>query len=196
MPNLGDYYRDLLIWEGAPFQELIARWPTDFVDEIKADFQSAVETSKLRGAVCNLRTGSSNQSIGNQVEEFTIQRLKSHNKNFIISPCSGAGYPDKLLLRMRCQSKIAMEFKATSGWNPADSNRRVLTCSSAKIRKCFLPPVYHLLCTVMYRIVGSAAEIETLRLDFLEPDTPVDVRLEASVSHRSLAMGPHSHIIL
>ena len=196
MSNLRDYYRDLLNWEGVPSQELIATWPTVLVDEIKTEFQSAVQASQLRGAICNLRTGSSNQSIGNQVEEFTIQHLKSHHKEFTISKCSGAGYPDKLLLKRGSQANIVMEFKATSGWNPADSNRRVLTCSSAKIRKCVTPPIYHLLCTVMYRLVGSSAEIQALRLDFLEPDTPVDVRLEASVSHRSLATGPHANIIL
>ncbi len=33
--------------------------------------------------------------------------------------------------------------------------------------------------------------MDAIRLDFLEPDTAVNVRLEASVNHKILAAGPH-----
>jgi hypothetical protein len=88
--------------------------------------------------------------------------------------------------------KVALEMKATSQWNPADSNRRVLTSSSAKIRNNFCPPIYHLNCTVMYDPSDSdAATINALRLDFLQPTTLVNVRLEASVNHKILSSGIH-----
>ena len=83
-------------------------------------------------------------------------------------------------------------MKATSQWNPADSNRRVLTSSSDKIRNHFCPQIYHLNCTVMYDISDSDdARINALRLDFLQPTTTVNVRLEASVSHKILSNGTH-----
>ncbi len=196
MANLGDYYKDLLNWEGLPFQALVAAWPPGLIDEIKADFAAAVGASSIKHSPCPIRAGSSNQSIGNQVEEFTIRQLESHTRAFTIAPCPGAGYPDRILQRRACLTKIALEFKATSDWNPGDSNRRVLTSSSEKIRRCFVPPIHHLLCTVLYRIGPSTADIHGIRLDFLEPGTPVNVRLEASVSHRILAAGSHSSILL
>ncbi|MEA3188922.1 MAG: hypothetical protein QOD99_2752 [Chthoniobacter sp.] len=59
-----------------------------------------------------------------------------------------------------------------------------------------MPPIHHLLCTVLYRISPTTAEIHAIRLDFLEPPTPVNVRLEASVNHKILATGSHSFIVL
>ena len=91
--------------------------------------------------------------------------------------------------------QIALEMKATSNWNPNDTNRRVLTSSSNKLRERFVPPVYHLLCTVIYQIEDEFARIEDVRLDFIEPNTQVSVRLEASVSHRILTNGTHQNII-
>lgn len=196
MSSLADYYKDLLNWEGVPFQALVEAWPPALIDEIKTDFAAAVDASNIKHTPCPIRDRSSNQSIGNQVEEFTIGRLDSHTSAFAIAPCSGAGYPDRILLRRACRTKIVLEFKATSDWNPADSNRRVLTSSSDKIRRCFVPPIHHLLCTVLYRIAPTSAEIHAIRLDFLEPHTPVNVRLEASVNHRILATGSHSSIVI
>jgi hypothetical protein len=196
MSNLADYYRDLLNWEGVPFQVLVEAWPSTLIDEIKTDFAAAVNASNIKHTSCPIRDGSSNQSIGNQVEEFTIRQLESHSSAFTITACSGAGYPDRVLVRRACLKKIALEFKATSDWNPSDSNRRVLTSSSEKIRKCFVPPIHHLLCTVLYRIGSNTADIHGIRLDFLEPNTAVNVRLEASVNHKILATGSHSYILL
>lgn len=196
MSNLADYYKDLLNWEGLPFQPLVEVWPTDLIEEIKTDFVAAVEASNLKHVPCAIRDLSSNQSIGNQVEVFTIRQLESHTSAFTITRCPGAGYPDWTLLRRACSKKIAFEFKATSDWNPSSTNRCVLTSSSIKIRKCFMPPIYHLVCTVHYRISSGAVEIHAIRLDFLEPHTPVNVRLEASVNHKILATGSHSSIVL
>jgi hypothetical protein len=92
--------------------------------------------------------------------------------------------------------KVAFEIKATSDWNPADSNRRVLTSSSEKIRRAFKTPIYHLLCTLLYTVQPDSARIDAVRLDFIEPTTSVNVRLEASVNHKILASGPHKSIMI
>jgi len=86
---------------------------------------------------------------------------------------------------------IPLEVKATSNWNERDANRRVLTSSSKKLRAQFSDPIHHLLLTVLYSQNQSWVKIDTIRLDFLEPTTTVNVRLEASVNHKILANGPH-----
>ena len=108
-----------------------------------------------------------------------------------MGPCSGAGYPDKTLTERSTRLKMPLEVKATSAWNPSDSNRRVLTSSSKKLRSQFRTPIYHLLLTVLYSPTSTHATIDAIRLDFLEPTTTVSVRLEASVNHKILSNGPH-----
>ena len=44
--------------------------------------------------------------------------------------------------------------------------------------------------------VTEQASITAVRMDFVEPDTIVNIRLEASVSHRLLAEGKHAHFTL
>ena len=196
MATLADYYRDLLVWEEIAFVSLIERWPAELVGEVEEDFRTAVASSKIKGASCPIRPRSTNQSIGNQVEEFIVSRLAPRTTRFKILPCSGAGYPDKTLVQNSSGLKIAFEIKATSAWNPADSNRRVLTSSSEKIRRAFKPPVYHLLCTLLYTVQEGSARIDAVRLDFIEPTTSVNVRLEASVNHKILASGSHKSIVI
>jgi hypothetical protein len=110
---------------------------------------------------------------------------------FTIGACSGAGYPDRILIQRDTRLRMPLEVKATSDWNPSDSNRRVLTSSSEKLRRQFTSPIHHLLMTLLYTIEGQGARVDAVRLDFLEPDTTVNVRLEASVNHKILAAGPH-----
>ncbi len=190
--TLRDYYLDLLRWEGADAAELIAEWPEDLVAEIQADFERAAASSGLIGMVCPLRDRSSNQSIGNQVAAFAGATLAAKLREFELKNCSGAGYPDNLLLRG--DLKIALEWKATSDWNARDSNRRVLISSSQKLRAQFAAPIFHLLATAIYN--GDSAQIEGLRLDFLSPTTLVSVRLEASVSHKLLSQATHASLLI
>lgn len=196
MATLADYYRDLLAWEELPFISLIELWPAELARRVEVDFQLAVGASGIKGASCPIRSGSSNQSIGNQVEEFTVSQLAPRTTRFKILPCSGAGYPDKTLVQNGSGLKMVFEIKATSDWNPADSNRRVLTSSSEKIRRAFTPPVHHLLCTLLYTVQDGSARIDAVRLDFIEPTTSVNVRLEASVNHKILATGSHRSVVL
>ncbi len=106
----------------------------------------------------------------------------------------GAGYPDKTLENDSTGETYPLEFKATSDWNPRDSNRRVLTSSSTKVRRMFSEPIYHLLATVVYS--RNSHTIENLRLDFLDPENSVSVRLEASVNHKLLSQGSHFSITI
>ncbi len=196
MPNLEDYYRDLLIWEGQSARQLVHVWPVELQTAIESSFVAAVSTSSIKGSDCPIRPGSTNQSIGNQVESYSISKLAAVISGFSILPCSGAGYPDKTLVRLVPELRMPLEVKATSNWNPKDSNRRVLTSSSKKLRTQFHDPMYHLLLTLIYCPSDSFATIEAIRLDFLEPTTTVSVRLEASVNHKILANSTHHNILV
>lgn len=196
MANLKDYYKDLLVWEDIPHIELIHSWPPELVKRVVLTLRHSAKLGNLIGLRCPIRKGSTNQSIGNQVEEHVIPILAGNISDFALGKCSGAGYPDQVLTCIQSGLKIPLEVKATSDWNPNDSNRRVLTSSSDKIRKEFTPPIHHLLLTMLYKVSRSDAIVEHIRLDFLEPTTSVSVRLEASVNHKILSHGTHTSIVI
>ena len=196
MSNLRNYYQDLLNWEGQPQRELVEEWPHTLRESIESAFVNAVSKSAVKGSTCSLSPGSTNQSIGNQVEKYTMGKLSTAISEFSISLCRGAGYPDQMLTETTTNTHIPLEVKATSNWNDRDSNRRVLTSSSNKLRAQFSDPIYHLLLTVLYSQNEDLVTIEAIRLDFLEPTTVVNVRLEASVNHKILATGHHCQRII
>lgn len=191
MSNFKEYYRNLLNWEGIKQIELIHPWPKNLRIRIISSFVRGIELSALKGSICKLRERSTNQSVGNQVEALAIAKLAPHMPNFSLTSCSGSGYPDKTLIDKQTELKMPLEVKATSDWNPKDHNRRVLTSSSAKVRKQFTGNIYHMLLTFIYTRTNDQACIDNIRLDFLEPDSPVGVRLEASVNHKLLSKGEH-----
>jgi len=191
-----DYYRELQLREGLEPTDLIAEWENAAVDEISADFRAAMERSQITQQAVPIRPGSSNQSIGNQVADFFTLQFPASLAEHVIRACPGAGYPDKILVRRRDQKAYPLELKATSGWNAADSNRRVLTSSSRKLRQQFRAPVNHLLATIIYVQKGNDWFIASLRLDFVGPNTLVNIRLEASVSHQLLAQATHPSITI
>ena len=221
MSTLRKYYQDLLSWEqlyGEPVEQqsdvlressegqqqrdLVAEWPHTLRESIESALVNAVSESAVKGSTCPLRPGSTNQAIGNQVEKYTMGKLNRAISDFSISPCRGAGYPDQLLTQTATNRRIPLEVKATSIWDPSDSNRRVLTSSSKKLQIQFRDPIYHLILTVLYTenenlaTNEKSATIDAIRLDFLEPTTPVNVRLEASVNHKILAEGHHHSKII
>jgi hypothetical protein len=196
MSNLRNYYQDLLNWEGQPRRELVEEWPHILRESIESAFVNAVSKSGMKGSTCSLSPDSSNQSIGNQVEKYTMEELNTTISEFSISLCHGKGYPDQTLTQTATGTRIPLEVKATSNWNPSDTNRRVLTSSSRKLRTQFSAPIYHLLLTVIYSQNENLATIDAIRLDFLEPTTVVNVRLEASVNHKILATGHHCQRII
>ena len=215
MSTLEKYYQDLLSWEqlyrepaeqqsdglreistGQQRRELVAQWPPTLRESIESAFVDAVSKSAIKGSSYSLRPNSSNQSIGNQIEKYTIEDLNTAISEFSISRCPGAGYPDQVLIQTATGIRIPLEVKATSNWDESDSNRRVLTSSSKKLQAQFSGPIYHLLLTILYSENQDFASINAIRLDFLEPTTPVNVRLEASVNHKILAEGHHHSKII
>ena len=196
MPTLSDYYNDLQVWENVERKTLIAEWPETLAVSVETEIHDAIAAAGVLGIRCPIRKGSTNQSIGNQVEDFVIPLLAAKLSGFTLRKCAGAGYPDRELIQADSGLKIPLEVKATADWNPNDSSRRVLTSSSDKLRTQFSDPIHHLLFSILYEISSPmSAKIGRIRLDFLEPTTLVGVRLEASVSHKILCSGSHRSIV-
>ena len=192
--TFSEFYIELQKREGFEPKPLVDAWPAGLANEIAEDFFQGVNSQPLKGSLCPIRAGSSNQSIGNQVESYVVPQLITGLRKFRLEKCSGAGYPDQQL--RSGDLLIPLELKATGDWNPNDSNRRVLTSSSEKLRKYFRSPIYHLLCTVLYTAEAGGTRIDAIRLDFLEPNSPVSVRLEVSVNHKLLATGKHKSVTI
>lgn len=191
MSTLDKYYRDLAAWEQMSSLQLVAPWNKVEVAAIKADFIQAIRASGLKTSSLPITNGTSNQSIGNKFADFFVVQVDPFLSAYKIKVCSGAGYPDKRLVANASPKTYPLELKATSDWNPNDTNRCVLTCSSAKLRRYFQSPINHLLVTICYRI--NSYQVNAVRLDFLEPDTQVNVRLEASVSRKILTDATHGY---
>jgi len=192
MPTrIAEYYNELQRREGLEPVELVAEWGQHDTDAISAAFRTAVGASRITDQGISIRTGSTNQSIGNQIADFFVPIINQHLQQYRIDACPGGGYPDKILVEITSRRTFPFELKATSTWDAADSNRRVLTSSSRKLRQRFPGAVNHVLATVLYATGGGISRVRSLRLDFLQPDTLVNIRLEASVSHRLLAEATH-----
>jgi len=191
--DLEDYFQRLLNWEGQPATALVAAWEDKFVQEIKENFRSAFERAAFRGKILKVEEDISNQAVGNRVAEFFTAAISPHLSAYRVEACSGPGYPDKKLIRREGERVFVLELKATSEFDAKDSNRIVLTSSSRKLRRDVRAPVNHLLATICYQKDGVEIVLEHLRLDFLEPTTPVDMRLEGSVSRKALARAAHQN---
>jgi len=191
MSNFDDYYNDLAAWEQNPVVPLIDVWIPNDVQNISDEFRVAFQACSFAATFLPVPPGTTNQSVGNKVAEFFSTDMNRHLEGFRIEGCSGPGYPDKELREVDTGRLFLCEIKATSHFNPNDSNRIVLTSSSEKVRRKFKPPRHHLLVTACYVDQAGQLELQETRLDFLEPTTPVNVRLEASVSQRLLAQASH-----
>jgi hypothetical protein len=191
MCTLDEFYRELQEREGLKHLRLVSAWAKNDTAKISKKTKHAFKAATLKNAVVRIKRGSTNQSIGNQIAKFVVNKLNSGLHKFLIEDCSGAGYPDKILKNVSTGRIFPFEVKATSQWNPSDSNRRVLTSSSNKLREKFRAPINHLLITILYEKSSGRYRVEGIRLDFLEPTTRVSVRLEASVNHRILTAGTH-----
>ncbi len=196
MPTLEQYYIQLQTREGMPPSRLVAPWTAQEIDAISGAFCTLFDGEGIRGAAVPIRGESTNQSIGNQVADFFVGILYNRLPEHQVVPCPGAGYPDRALHSQATGKSFPFELKATSNWDPSDSNRRVLTSSSRKLRERFHDPINHVLATVIYQRAGDVYEVKGLRLDFLEPTTLVNVRLEGSVSHRLLTRSGHRSLTI
>lgn len=190
LDTLREYYQKLLVWEKVEACELVADWPQAAADSVESDIRRACEAVRITVGHIALRDGSENQAIGNQMADHFRALIAPALSEWELIACSGAGYPDLML--SKGEIAVAVEVKATSEWNEKDSNRIVLTSSSKKLRTRFKPPIYHLLVTLQYALVGSfRACIHKVRLDFLAPSTFVNIRLEGSVSQKLLSEASH-----
>jgi hypothetical protein len=192
MPTrIAEYYNELQRREGLGPVELVAEWAQADTDAISGAFRNAFAGSRIIEQTIPIRPGSTNQSIGNQVADFFVPVINRHLQQYRIDACPGGGYPDKILVEIASRRIFPFELKATSTWDVADSNRRVLTSSSRKLRLRFPGAVNHVLATMLYTTGAGVSRVQSLRLDFIEPGTLVNIRLEASVSHRLLAEATH-----
>jgi hypothetical protein len=195
MPTrIADYYVELQRREGLEPIELVADWNQETTEAISAAFRAGIADSRITEQEIPLRRRSTNQSIGNQVAEFFVLAVNRHLQGFRLDPCPGGGYPDKVLVELASGRAFPFELKATATWDLADSNRRVLTSSSRKLRQRFQGGINHVLATVLYVTENERSRVRSLRLDFIDPNTLVNIRLEASVSHRSLGAATHRTI--
>ncbi|PYJ56793.1 MAG: hypothetical protein DME24_21130 [Verrucomicrobia bacterium] len=192
--DLEDYFQRLLNWEGQPATALVAAWEDKYVQEIKEVFRCAFERAAFGEKILEVEEDISNQAVGNRVAEFFTTGISPHLSAYRVEICSGPGYPDKKLIRREGGRVFVLELKATSEFDAKDSNRIVLTSSSRKLRRDFRAPINHLLATISYQKNGVEIVLEHLRLDFLEPTTPVDMRLEGSVSQKALARAAHQNV--
>lgn len=175
----------------APMQ-LIREWRNEEVNSIIIEMRSAVITSQIIGSTIPNLTGT-NQSKGNQVEKYFVSKLSNQWKSESgIFDAPGKGYPDRIFRVENCRS--FMEIKATSNWSENDSIRRVLTAKPEKMRNLVnsnavdQPPA-HFICTIVYSEPNS--NIISIRMDFIDPNTEIDVRFEASTSQKRLTNGGH-----
>ena len=194
--RIADYYLELQRREGLEPIELVAPWDQVMSDSISEAFRAAMEAAGITAQEIPLRAGSSNQSIGNQVADYFVPEINRHLRGFYIDACSGGGYPDKTLREISSGTTFPFELKATSTWDVSDSNRRVLTSSSRKLRQRFRGAVNHILATLHYVTQDGRSRVRSLRLDYIDPDTLVNIRLEASVSHRSLGAATHRTVTI
>ena len=142
----------------------------------------------------------SNQALGNLMHKHFVKEFNHiAPANVRITSCAGAGYPDNFLsvIKGNRTTNYCLEFKATSDWNPKDSNRRVLFSSTKKLRdkiseKLIPTNPLHILLTIKYEKVSG--KIEGLRLDFLDPTTQINTRLEASTTHKLLHSAKHESL--
>jgi hypothetical protein len=190
------YLREIQCYLGLEARDLIREWTTEEIDSVIEGLCAAIDSSGVIGSSIG-NFGGTNQSKGNRAADHFVAVVPQHLPgNHKIMAAAGAGYPDRIYQLEGVG--FCMEMKATSNWQGTDSNRRVLTSSPAKMLDLTETgsldnPPPHLICTVMYTDQGV---VSGLRLDFLEPDSEINIRLEASTSQKLLTQGGHTVKIL
>lgn len=191
MARFDEYLREVQRREGLEPRELIRPWTPAEINRVDRHVRRAVTASGIIGQRVPGLEGLTNQARGNRVANHFRDRVQPHlEEGAQIVSAPGLGYPD-LLMRIG-EEACLMEAKATSGWDDADSNRRVLTSSPRKMLNLLArghvgATPAHLIVSVHYD--RNTSLLGSVRLDFIEPDTEVNIRLEASTSQRLLAQG-------
>ena len=178
---------------------LVHPWPLSLRKKIISKLRK-INTIQQGSRISTLKTAKfSNQSKGSSIEKYLKSVLiLASDKEVKFEVCKGAGYPDMYItFPMLPDLMVFLEIKATTIFNSKDGNRRVLFSSTQKMRKyknamsskhCF-----HLLLTCEYD--EKSKIINSIRFDFLEPNTSLNIRLEASTSHKLLSSGSQSNIV-
>ncbi|NBZ86579.1 hypothetical protein [Stagnihabitans tardus] len=169
---------------------LVRAWNPTETQLVQSTLVKAIRNSNLIGA--QMQAAASNQAQGNSA----VKLFLGHVHGQLVAPdeidiAPGKGYPD-------CYLKVGgvsycLEVKNTENWTPNDTNRRVLLSSTKKMRKLVSTatiddPPAHLCCTLVH---DQYLVINEVRLDFIEPTTEVNVRLEASTSQKLLTNATH-----
>lgn len=197
MPKFADYLMELQEREGFEPIELIREWTRQEAEIAENAFRHAVGKSGAIGSPIPNFIGT-NQAKGNKAEAHFVDTaapcLPSPNR---IIGAEGKGYPDRIFNSGGVGSFL--EMKATSTWNDRDAIRRVLASKPHKMialvnSGTVAAPPAHMICTLIYNDRNST--ISRIRLDFLRPDSEVDVRFEASTSQRLLRMGSQRSVVI
>jgi len=122
MGDFETYYRNLAMWETKPIAELIAPWKESLVNEIALEFRSAFRAFDFQSNPLLVDISMTNQSVGNKFADFLVTSLNQYLNASWIEDCTGASYPDKCLVRKGANERLAFELKATSHFDPNDSN--------------------------------------------------------------------------
>lgn len=191
MPRFDDYLNQVQQHTGLnPVVNLIRAWTPQEKTAVEVGIRAAVGASGIVGAQIPNFVGT-NQSKGNRAANHFLANVSPHlNPPNSIVTASGKGYPDQIFRISGIG--FCMEMKATSNWQNTDGNRRVLTSSPNKMRNLvangqLAAPPAHFICTVLYDEANST--IVSIRLDFLEPNSEIKIRLEASTSQKLLHQG-------
>ncbi len=192
--ELGNFYTALLIREGRSPLNLTAPWGPADARGVVRDFRRAFCGCAFARNPLVVPVAATNQSVGHRVANFLSERMNLHLRDFKVEECPGNGYPDRRLVRLCDQRAFALELKATSLFKPHDLNRVVLTSKSEKLRRWFEPPINHVLLLVAYERDGEQLWLRSGRLAFLDPSTRVQVRLEASLSHKFMSVASRTFV--
>lgn len=196
MPKFADYLMELQArFELGPI-ELIREWKPQETKTAESAFRDAIEKSDVIGSPIPNFVGT-NQAKGNKAEAFFVATVDPYlpGSNRILD-ADGAGYPDRIFHTSGVG--FFLEMKATATWDDGDASRRVLTSKPHKMialvnSGTVTAPPAHMICTLIYCDRNST--ITRIRLDFLRPDSEVDIRFEASTSQRILCIGTHHSVI-
>jgi hypothetical protein len=194
MIDFATFFTALSGFEGNSVADLVSPWNPFDVRQITNEFRAAFARRKIEFL---LDSKTSYSALGNRVAEAFVDSINADLRGYRLCGCKGQGYPDRQLLRLKDKRNFAFELKATTSFDPRNSNRVILTSGTGKLRRNFgiANPICHVLATTLYSKTQTGRRcqimITGLRLDFLEPSSPIQKRYEASVSHWLLSRGAH-----
>ena len=187
MTDLQGFFANLLVREGQSPIKLISAWRPADERAVRGAFETAVRTPMFAEPIAIGRLN--NQAAGNGLAATLPACLNPAlvGHGYWLTQCEGAGYPDMRLVDLRHLRSFPVEVK-TSSRQGLHNSRLVLSSSTSKLRTRFRPPIHHLMLSLRYRRRRGQAFLIGVRLNFLSPKTRVDVRWEASLTSRRLAV--------